>query len=633
MRKLFFHIFFLSLISSVNAQELMLQHVKGLPTEEVYDLLADKKGFLWIAHSLGLSRYDGTAFTSFHNPIESGSGVTDLLEDGQGRIWFHNFNGQIFYIENEKMHLLQEYKYAEETEYPRLALLGNELIATTEKGLFICNTSNLQCRYIYNNTGNLKTRSFATVGKMLYQYDGERWLSYSPETGIHQIPFVNKTDKNFVSVNPTLQPIVSLDTIYSKFSKGSIYKFIVRNDTVELVVVSEEKEYVNTIIKCKEDIWVHTKKDSYTVNHSSLIKNLNLTDIVTDHEGNIWYSSLTKGLWVQPKFTFWKETKIAGLLQNDFVRCFEERNNKRIYGTQYGEIIIKDPPKKTALHFKLPPTAGSVENLFVFSENEIIIAPSVGLYLLNIAQKKLYELSKESTVKSIAASKNTLFVAYSRSLAIIDSLKKNNTQNIGNENSFIADINTLKKKVWNETYIRNKRCYSVCFDSSSGKTYAAFKDGLFTVNNNKFNAVLYNNMPIAALSLTGNKTKLFAGSVNNGIFIIDKKGSRNINITNGLLSDNILRIKLIGDNLFIIETNDVQLLDVNTEKIITTISLPANRSGIIYDLWREDSLIYIASNKNLYSISNKSFNTVVIPVNYLLSATANDSVLSFNKTI
>jgi ligand-binding sensor domain-containing protein len=70
-----------------------LQSIKGLPSDEVYDLLADSKGFIWAAHSLGISRYDGVNFKDFNHPQATGAGITDIVEDKQGRIWCHNFNG------------------------------------------------------------------------------------------------------------------------------------------------------------------------------------------------------------------------------------------------------------------------------------------------------------------------------------------------------------------------------------------------------------------------------------------------------------------------------------------------------------------------------------------------------------
>src|SRR4051812_44119984 len=127
------------------AQAPTVNEVITTPSKEIYDLLQDKRGFIWIADELGVRRYDGATFTSYSHPQQSSLSMTDLAEDKQGRIWCHNFNGQIFYIENEQIHLLSGYDIALEKYYPRIAICGDELLATSSRGLFICNTKNLRC--------------------------------------------------------------------------------------------------------------------------------------------------------------------------------------------------------------------------------------------------------------------------------------------------------------------------------------------------------------------------------------------------------------------------------------------------------------------------------------------------------
>src|SRR5215217_4341491 len=99
--------FIIFLLAAIDAYaQLNLQQVEGLPSKEVYDLHIDKKGYLWIAHDLGITRFDGLNFIHFSDPQQASLSMGDITEDGQGRIWCHNFSGQIFYIENGKMFLL-----------------------------------------------------------------------------------------------------------------------------------------------------------------------------------------------------------------------------------------------------------------------------------------------------------------------------------------------------------------------------------------------------------------------------------------------------------------------------------------------------------------------------------------------
>ena len=62
-----------------------LQIVSGLPTKEVYQILVDKKGFIWAAHELGVSKYDGIKFTTYSHPEQTGLSLFDLFEDEKDR--------------------------------------------------------------------------------------------------------------------------------------------------------------------------------------------------------------------------------------------------------------------------------------------------------------------------------------------------------------------------------------------------------------------------------------------------------------------------------------------------------------------------------------------------------------------
>jgi ligand-binding sensor domain-containing protein len=79
----------------------------GLPSSEVYDVLQDKRGFLWFSTDLGVSRYDGYAFTNY--TTDDGlpdNTIFDVTEDHAGRIWFTSFSGKLSYFLNERIYTL-----------------------------------------------------------------------------------------------------------------------------------------------------------------------------------------------------------------------------------------------------------------------------------------------------------------------------------------------------------------------------------------------------------------------------------------------------------------------------------------------------------------------------------------------
>ncbi|PKO97932.1 MAG: hypothetical protein CVU14_08730, partial [Bacteroidetes bacterium HGW-Bacteroidetes-9] len=97
---------------SLSAQHPVYRHYTvddGLPSTEIYHVLQDSKGYIWLATNMGVSRYDGRTFKNFDK--QDGlpeNTVFEIYEDGKGRIWFISFPCQLSYFYRDTIH---EYKY------------------------------------------------------------------------------------------------------------------------------------------------------------------------------------------------------------------------------------------------------------------------------------------------------------------------------------------------------------------------------------------------------------------------------------------------------------------------------------------------------------------------------------------
>ena len=100
-------------VCSLQAQEDFIHYTTehGLPSSEVYDVICDQKGFIWISTDRGVSRFNGYTFENFY----TSDGLTDnliieLFEDRQNRIWFSANSGRLCYYDytDAKIH---EYQY------------------------------------------------------------------------------------------------------------------------------------------------------------------------------------------------------------------------------------------------------------------------------------------------------------------------------------------------------------------------------------------------------------------------------------------------------------------------------------------------------------------------------------------
>ena len=77
----------------------------GLPSNTIYDIYRDSKGFLWVATDKGIARYNGIKFETF----STFNGLPDneiffFQEDHYGRIWLGTYNGALCYYQNDTFH-------------------------------------------------------------------------------------------------------------------------------------------------------------------------------------------------------------------------------------------------------------------------------------------------------------------------------------------------------------------------------------------------------------------------------------------------------------------------------------------------------------------------------------------------
>ncbi len=77
----------------------------GLAGDNIYSMVQDLDGFIWVATETGLSRFDGTSFKNY--TAKDGlptSEIIFLFLDKRGRIWIGPFKNEICYYENGQIH-------------------------------------------------------------------------------------------------------------------------------------------------------------------------------------------------------------------------------------------------------------------------------------------------------------------------------------------------------------------------------------------------------------------------------------------------------------------------------------------------------------------------------------------------
>ena len=276
----------LSLTSFFANAQFAVKKVEGLPTKEIYDLHVDKKGYVWIAHELGLSRYDGLNFLNFTNPALTDMHMNDIVEDREGRIWCHNSSGQVLYVEHGKLHFLTSYNFKKENQTPNMALCADELLVTSQSGLFVCSTITLKSTYLpIEQVAGTPLISLAVTGNKAVIFNEHNWYVYQKGAGVKKLQADSSVQiEKDNAVN--LQPVSYHDTMFLITNPaGTLQKLVLKGNKLICAGKTKYHDFINSVTGEKV-IWINTRNKSMTLDGSKVIRNYNLTDVVTGPEAN-----------------------------------------------------------------------------------------------------------------------------------------------------------------------------------------------------------------------------------------------------------------------------------------------------------------------------------------------------------
>lgn len=633
---------FLLLLPFVGSTQ-QLQRIAKPPSNEIYDLMIDKKGFLWVAHSLGISRYDGVSFTSFTNPEQSAVGMSGLLEDNYGRIWFHNFNGQVFYIKDEKMVYFKQYDFRNTISVMMMGLSGDSLYISSLMGLFICNTKNLQC-----STEEPKdekyykgTFSFCMLNNNVLSFTPRSFFIYNPRVGQYLIQPQNLHDSIIRDFGRTarLLPHVIGDTILLVDNyRGIVAGLKFYNNQVYKIFEKHYSAHINTVTSTGNNIWVNTGQYTVMLWGKDTIKGHNLSSIIQDANGNSWFGSLTQGLLTLPPKTGWQQMNTSTLEKTDNIRCFFYKPGLLISASQQGKLLINTNDRQSVYDLnKNAAFNGTVDNMQAADSTHYFIFTSKQLFLLDINRLTLQLLYKINA-KGIVVTNSKLFLGTAENVRVEEAhglnLKFANTA----QGRFTIDDSKLLKNQGTFALQKKLRCRALIFDSTTNSILISLSDGLQALHDSKLNFILYNGQPLNVSSFATANNKIYAATFNKGLFTIENGVA--VKVANDIESplDAITKIKRCNNHLWLFRTHDIQLLDVNQNKFIHVPQLPAEVPDIS-DIEEDSTNIYLATYHGMYTLplaSMANFTKVDITLRYVLvnntdSILNNDIVLPNNK--
>jgi ligand-binding sensor domain-containing protein/anti-sigma regulatory factor (Ser/Thr protein kinase) len=371
--------FFISGISAQQNINLSFRHITqadGLLHNQVLSITQDEKGFIWIATSNGLQRYDGFSFLYFpemiSDPTESNAtGATIDMDKKNNLLWISNdinlekmeLSKNNFTIYNLEKNLASPpFHYEQYSLNKGHLLLGDHALyyydSLSKKNILkhiytISNTMHQSSFIATDSTGNY---TWATAGTRLFLFNKKSKIVYSDAFNPEQ--------------HPLLQPSIFIKDGYD-------LRFL--------------------MIDSKQDIWVTTwgnlfyRYDSKT----KKVSRYSLSAIKIKEQGSKGTAAnlLINFILEDDHHTIWIATENAGLL-----RYNPEKNNF--------DYCISQEKNIESIHYTY-----KIVNLFQDKEQNIWVSTDKGINIFNpYRQNVKYIRHQEGNPLSISKSEITSFV-------------------------------------------------------------------------------------------------------------------------------------------------------------------------------------------------------------------------------
>ncbi|WP_258542505.1 sensor histidine kinase [Parvicella tangerina] len=293
----------------------------GFEENTIYDIVQNQDGDFWIGTNSGLVYFDGHEF-EYYSVKGYGKACSNIKVDPLGRVWYANFGGQLFYLENDSI-----YTALEQPNSPQL-IVDYFPVGQDEVYYFLAESGILHHHHI----GQKQTKEFWKQDGCTRIVSG-KVVDYEMELVTHQVipatqqeeivrftlnlsngTFVRKL-LGLVAETPSKNQVISTaDACYYTYFKSDRLGVLNLDREDALLIEMGEVYSLNTTQVIDNEFFLLKKNGVEAVaidspnNRETIIRNVNASTCLKDREGNVWIGTLENGIYIIPNRTFQHNT-------------------------------------------------------------------------------------------------------------------------------------------------------------------------------------------------------------------------------------------------------------------------------------------------------------------------------------
>lgn len=582
----------------------------GLPSNSVYDIFQDSKGFMWFATGKGLCRYDGNMVKTVSEDFQTSKSGSCISEDAYGRIWYENFDGYLYYVENGKLHALQQpvsmgfYKYA---------ILKNKLFVIQPKSLIIYDLKTL--KIIKTIPLAFKTLKFTCSNGSYFYAFAEEMHSFDENGNKTTIPLPENFEEEIGA--PIIQNTSEGLLIASKYTNN--YYFY-QNGTFLKNRFPFSTEFIQNVASTEKNDWLCTTKgvirlDRVTNTSKTYFNDSNVSSVFMDKQKNHWVSTINNGVYFIENF----DTKLYEMTPRPIVLAHSETDlfigtdKDALYKMELGNNKISSLYKGNSNHSVYQLTYDKSNEQLFFTSSKFKTFKREVRFEIAFAVKDISPI--DSKYYSYAASGiSGIFAANETQTSEWDSLfEKNKTEFEPN---------------FNQAYlIPNANGKSTAYNPANKTIYYATNNGLMACSLKATKEIKYQNQTIHLTRIKCFRNNLYGVSNNEKVYVITSSNQITLfQLPKAMEGEKIEKIDLEKQYLYLYAANAIYEIDLVSEQFQKILTLTPDID--ISDISLIDNKFYFASSKGIIVKERKKNKTSIQPKLIIDEILINDKAIA-----
>ncbi|WP_163409444.1 sensor histidine kinase [Flavobacterium ajazii] len=614
-------------INAVKAQQpytIHLNNLNGLPTNSIFNIHQDKKGFVWLATSDGLMKYDGFEYKTYKSSNQTSISGSYIKEDKYGRIWYENFDGFIYFVENET---LKKIKQNTPLGFVSYGITDKNLFVVQKKGIDVFDLRSL----------NL----IKTIPISLDEAEHAAVLNDNFYVILDNIIF--KIDKSFKITSSKFFEKKGLKVKYIYPYKNKLYVVSKLNEEKKLYFFDLDLNFINDFSIPEIEyfqgsevidniIWLHTSKGVFAYNEfgrklfgNGFFHSNSSSGLIKDHQGNYLFSSVNNGIYIVPEM----QDKLY-LIDSFYPTKMVFNKNGFLLGTNKGDLIQLDNnfnSKKTlrSITENLPTYYihyDSISKNTFFSDNGFSTVSDHDFSKLknyNIALKEIVRIDEKYYAFSASGFFGLLLnpKANLKKESVWDKVFNENT------NTDYPNISSIKKGV---------RAKAIDYNSNENKIVIVTNIGMFSVSPNQIKEIKKNGKPFYSNKVFCFENVIFSLDAKGNLFrIINENSFENINKKIGIPDSDIIRIKREKNELLIVCSEFISIYDLKTESVYKfDFLIKGNR---IHDILKQDDFLIVLIDEGILELSLKAKRKKENVVFHINSFSINNKTVNWRESL